>query len=155
MEVEEESRDKWVALLRGVKFFDVFDDGDLEKLLDAGHVRRFNLHEYIIREGDSDHSFFVILKGKAKIIKMGPLKKKKELWPLAKGDCFGEVGLLLQDQRTASVLASGECFVFRIDAGSIAALSTTTREKLYLRIAVFLAERLKSTTDYAVSPCFI
>jgi len=152
---EGEERGKWIALLRGLSFFQDFSDGDLDMLVATGAVSRFVLHDYIIREGETDKSFFVVLKGKVKIIKKCSFNRKKELWPLETGECFGEIGFLTKSPRTASVLASEESYLFEIKDAGVEAMPPAMREKLYHRIALSLAEKLKSTTDLAVGPYFI
>lgn len=155
MKIEEQERERWKALLRGVMFFKEFDDEDLLKLVEAGEVDRRDLHEYVIKEGDMDNSFFVILKGKVKIIKQLSFKRKKDLLLLTEGDCFGEMGLLLKSPRTASVLTASECFIFKIAASEVGSLPASSKEKFYRGVATSLADKLRSTTDIAVNPHFI
>jgi len=154
MEIDEREREKWIILLQGVKFFEGFDAEDVSQLLGAGKVRHYKFHEYVVKEREVDFSFFVILKGSVKLLKMAAMNKKKEVGKLGEGDCFGEMGLLLKTQRTASVLTAEECFIFKINVQDIEMMSLQTQAKLYKRFAEFLAERLKSTTENMVRPLY-
>ncbi|NIN34040.1 MAG: cyclic nucleotide-binding domain-containing protein, partial [Gammaproteobacteria bacterium] len=51
--------------------------------------------ETIIKEGDSDHSFYIILGGVVNIE-----KNDQHLDTLQEGDCFGEMGFLSKTERT-------------------------------------------------------
>lgn len=154
MKLGEQDREKWIALLGGVKFFDGLGEDDLARLLDAGSVKHYGFHEYIFKENDVDLSFFVILKGAVKLIKLGPLNKKREVGKLSAGDCFGEMGLLLKNPRSASVLAAEECFIFKINMEDIETMPPATQAGLYKRFATFLAQRLRQATESIVNPGF-
>ncbi len=145
----------WTALLKGVAFFDMLNDDDIIELLEAGTVTRYGFHEYIIRERDEDRKFFVVLKGKVKLIKEDEEKRKKDLWYLDKGDCFGEIGLLLDTFRSATILAGDECYIFEINNNAIETLPQPTKSKIYKRICISLAEKLRSTTEYVVNPTLL
>ncbi len=155
MKISADTLNSYKALLRGVRFFEGVGVDDLEKLLEAAEIVLYNMHEYIIEERDVDFSFFVILKGKVKLIKGSEDQhNKKELWYLQRGDCFGEMGLLLKSCRTASILAAEQCYIFKISGKAINKMPESTKGELYKRIAMSLAEKLKATTEYVVSPYF-
>ncbi len=152
MQVEGAEKEKWIALLRGVKFFRNFDIDDLKLLLEVGKVSRYKFHDYVIREGEVDFSFFVILKGKVKILKFNRVRKRKEIGIFLNGECFGEMGLLLKEARSASALAAEECFIFKLNAEQIESMPESTQVKLYREFSEDLAKKLKSTTRQMVSP---
>lgn len=138
-----------------MKFFADMEADDIDRVLDAGTVLHAKFHDYIFHEGAEDTCFYVILKGSVKIIKaVGLGAKKKELFALRQGDCFGEMSLLLNDKRSASVLAAEEAFLLRLDVADVALLPPETRSKFFRRMAQLLAERLKTTTDSLVNPSF-
>lgn len=152
MWIGKQDLDKWIALLQGVKFFESFSEEELQHLLVAGEILHINLHEYIIKENDVDSSFFVILKGGVKLLKLGPMGQKKELGHLDAGSCFGEMGLLLNEKRTASVLAAEEIFIFKITGEAIETMPTETKANLYRQFSITLAGRLKNTTNSIINP---
>lgn len=152
MDTEGKDAEKYVSLLHAVKFFNRFDIDDVRKLLTVGTIHHYKLHEYIFKEQDADHSFFVILTGAVKLLKDGPLKQKKELVKIQAGTCFGEMGLLLHEIRTASALATEESYIFRITSDNVQNLSVGIKETLYHQFAILLAERLKETTRSVISP---
>ncbi len=152
MRVEGAKKEKWVSLLRGVKFFRNLDIDDLKRLLEAGKLRHYKFHDYVVKEGEVDFSFFVILKGKVKIFKFNRIGKRKEIGIFLSGECFGEMGLLLKEARSASALAAEECFIFKLNAEQIESMPESTQVKLYREFSEDLAKKLKSTTKEMVSP---
>jgi len=152
MRFEGADKDKWIALLKGVKFFDGFDIEDLSYILDAGNVSHYKYNDYVLKEDEVDFSFCVILKGKVRIVKLNVVKQKKEVGRIEAGACFGEMGLLLKQARTASVLAGGECFIFKLRAYEIESMPATTQAKLYQKFAEELAVKLEDTTKAMVDP---
>lgn len=73
---------------------------DIVKLL---HIRRYRKNELIIKEGSNGDAMYFILEGSVAV-------HKKELdIALKKGDFFGEVALLKNIPRTATVIAKNRC----------------------------------------------
>jgi CRP-like cAMP-binding protein len=54
----------------------------------------------VVREGDRDSTFYVLLDGRAKVVRRG-----RTMARLSAGDFFGEISLLDPGPRTASVIA--------------------------------------------------
>ena len=54
----------------------------------------------IVREGDVDTTFFVLLNGTVRVI-----KNNRKIADLPKGSCFGEMGAFTKTPRTAHVVA--------------------------------------------------
>lgn len=146
---------RWVLLLKGVKFFSGFSDEEVAVLLGAGEVRHFQFHDCIIREYDEndDYSFYIILKGSAKVLKSKSHKVKREVIKFHEGECFGEIAFLLREARTADVVAAEECYIFKLSASAVDDIwPDSIRSKIYQKFAVILAERLKASTRDIVNP---
>ena len=76
------------------------------KIADALDTQKFPAGSTIIREGDPGEAFFLLESGEAEAYKRddgpGPVKHYK------KGDYFGELALLDDKPRAASVISKGE-----------------------------------------------
>ena len=82
------------------------------KIADALDTKKFAPGETIIREGDPGEAFFLLESGEAEVFKTE--SGDKVLKEYAKGDYFGELALLDDKPRAASVVAkkdAGECKV--------------------------------------------
>ncbi|CAM1501080.1 Fc.00g102420.m01.CDS01 [Cosmosporella sp. VM-42] len=75
------------------------------KIADALRTQVYAEGEVIIREGDPGHSFFLLERGEADAYKGDPSNK---LLHYNKGDYFGELALLNDKPRAASVVATTE-----------------------------------------------
>jgi ABC-type bacteriocin/lantibiotic exporter with double-glycine peptidase domain/CRP-like cAMP-binding protein len=70
----------------------------------------------ILREGDPADAFFVLVSGKARVVKMGERGEEVSLGLLRSGDSFGEMGLLEPSaRRQATVRSSSAAIVLRLD----------------------------------------
>jgi ATP-binding cassette subfamily B protein len=76
----------------------------------------------IVREGDDADAFYVLVSGRARVVRQGVGGDEISLDVLHAGDSFGEMGLLADMKRTASVRASGDVDVLRLDRSVFQAL---------------------------------
>src|SRR5262249_6231713 len=77
----------------------------------------FQYGSVIVREGDKADAFFVLASGKARVVKTTP-SGEVSLNMMRPGDSFGEMGLLDPNAvRSATVRASSEVEVLRLDRG--------------------------------------
>ena len=76
----------------------------------------------IVREGDEADAFYVLTSGRARVVKAGENGEEIALNVLRPGDSFGEIGLLEKTTRAATVRASSEVQLFRLDRSVFDAL---------------------------------
>ncbi len=92
-------------ILNIIKQLPVFSTFDLTEQtgFSGHHARLFSYHtgEFLIQEGGNDHSLFILLVGAASVVKEGASIPLAMLKP---GDLFGEMGFLLQQNRTTNVI---------------------------------------------------
>jgi len=89
-----------VELLKRVPLFSDLDGGELRQIANSMKQRTFSAGQEIAVEGQSGVGFFVIEDGNAKVTVGGD-----EVRTLGPGDYFGEVALITQGARTATVTA--------------------------------------------------
>lgn len=83
----------------------LFDDV-LTKIADVLEVEFYPAGAYIIRQGASGDTFFIISSGSVKVTQRLPGElDEEEIRTLGRGDYFGEQALLNEDCRTASIIA--------------------------------------------------
>jgi CRP-like cAMP-binding protein len=103
-----------------------------------------NEGDAIFIEGDKGNSFFVLISGEVKVEKrMG--QNTVELARLGSGECFGEMSLVGNQMRTATIRAASKCVTIRflrevVDANPEAA------HYIYRNIANILASRLEQSS---------
>ncbi|KAL8737764.1 MAG: hypothetical protein Q9181_001354 [Wetmoreana brouardii] len=79
------------------------------KIADALETQKFADGQTIIQEGDKGEAFFMVEQGEAEVFKKDAGEQAIKLYK--KGDYFGELALLDDKPRAASVVAKGECKV--------------------------------------------
>ena len=82
----------------------------------------------IVREGEDADAFFVLAVGSARVVKDAGNGEEVALNVLARGDAFGEMGLLEETKRTATVRASSAVQVLRLHKSLFAALARSHPE---------------------------
>jgi CRP/FNR family cyclic AMP-dependent transcriptional regulator len=87
-------------LLRRVPIFSDLDGKELERIAASMKQRTFKAGDKVTEEGQSGVGFFVIEDGEAKVTVGG--EERRTLGP---GDYFGEVALLNESARTATITA--------------------------------------------------
>ena len=90
-------------LLRRVPLFSDLDNRELAQVGDSMKRRQFSAGQEIAREGESGVGFFVIEEGNAKVSVHGDERRR-----LGPGDYFGEIALIAQGARTATVTAESD-----------------------------------------------
>jgi ABC-type bacteriocin/lantibiotic exporter with double-glycine peptidase domain/CRP-like cAMP-binding protein len=91
-------------------------DADLRALVTASFVPiSFAFGESIVSEGDAPDGFYVLAAGVARVLRRGEDGQEVALNVLRPGDAFGEGGLLDGTPRSATVRASSEVEVLRLD----------------------------------------
>ena len=94
------SKDDWLA-----KVFPDLIGPELDSLEESAERLSIAPGETILAEGDPADRFFVITKGEVAISRRGSEGKEIQLARLGTGQFFGEVGILAETRRTATVRA--------------------------------------------------
>ncbi len=118
-----------------------------------GKLQRFAPGEAIVRQGDSGRNMYVILDGDADVWAADGSQRRK-VAEMHRGEAFGEMALVRNEERTADVIAVGEVEALVIDANFLERL-----QKRYPRIASrvltnmtrILSDRLERMTGRFVS----
>ena len=92
-----------VDLLKRVPLFSDLDRKELERIAASMKERTFSAGDTVTAEGSSGVGFFVIESGNAKVTVGG--QDRRTLGP---GDYFGEVALLNESARTATITADSD-----------------------------------------------
>src|SRR3990172_12436049 len=88
----------------------------------------FSFGQTIVRDGEPADAFYVLVSGQARVVKQGDKGEEISLNVLRPGDSFGEMGLLEEASRSATVRATGEVSVLKLDRAVFQALIHTQPE---------------------------
>jgi CRP-like cAMP-binding protein len=99
--------------LQGFQGFDELDPEDIRLLAGAGKERTVEQGRELLREGESGVGFHVILEGEAVVTRGG-----EEVSRLGQGAFFGEIALIGEQARAASVTAATPIRLLSIPSGA-------------------------------------
>lgn len=100
------------ATLRSLMFFKNFSDVELWEVLHVSEWSKIPASEYILRDGESGRSFFILAQGVVRVVKQGRL-----LSLLHRGDCFGEMAHLSEHdfKRSTDVIAKTDVVLIEVN----------------------------------------
>ncbi len=91
-------------------------------VVDAFEPVAFDFGGVIVAEGDEADAFYVIVSGSARVVGHAEASEEVSLHVLRQGDYFGEIGLLADSTRIATVRAREPVEAFRLERGVFRAL---------------------------------
>jgi CRP/FNR family cyclic AMP-dependent transcriptional regulator len=101
------SHDTKVDALKRAPLFEGLSQKELEELAQRSEDMELEPGTVLCREGDIGHEFFVVIEGEVEIERQG-----KSLGTRGAGDFIGEIALLEEIERTATVTAKTPLRVF-------------------------------------------
>jgi serine/threonine protein kinase len=117
--------------LRRLRFFHDFSGGEIWELLRASEWREYGADDEIVREGEMDDRFYVIVDGGVTVETNG-----RAVGVLAEGECFGESSYVVGVKRNATIRASGPVTILSVSATLLEQVSTDCQlrfNKVFLR----------------------
>jgi len=140
---------KVIALCKGESdsFFDAF--------VPILHICNFKKGHRVINEGDSGRDMYFLIQGAVRILKK-TLSREEYTAAILKdeyGIFFGEVGLISDDNRTASVVAETDCIMAELRADEFAAFIEKYPEygmKFLRELAISICQKLKKSNHDTV-----
>ena len=103
--------------------------------------------ETIISAGEIDQTFYVIVNGKAVVAHLN-----QSVNSLGEGDCFGEVGLLRNENSNTSIVADSDMLLMKLTTSDLDKMSITLQAQFYKAVSHSIVKRLaddKLTADKA------
>jgi CRP/FNR family transcriptional regulator, cyclic AMP receptor protein len=133
------SHDTKADALKRCPFFADLSRSDLIELAKASEDMEVEEGKALTREGESGREFFVIVEGEVAVTKEG-----NEIRRLGPGDFFGEIALIEDTPRTATVTATAPLRFFVLTRQSFRSLLAHQPE-LEQKVNQALEERLRTT----------
>jgi CRP/FNR family cyclic AMP-dependent transcriptional regulator len=149
------------AYLKKIFLFQDLSDEELAQVLSRTQSRRFCCDTVIIAEGETGDSMFIMVSGEVEITKRLTLQLDEDTprervmirLKAEDGVYFGEMSLLENEARSATVSASTECVLLELrqrDFLDLIQHQPLTGVKLLLRLAQVLSAHLRKTNQDVV-----
>jgi CRP/FNR family cyclic AMP-dependent transcriptional regulator len=146
--------------LRKTFIFKDLDDREVEEVLEISQERRFVNGEIITQEGERGDSMFILIDGNVEVSKtltmkleQGDFTEREKILTRAKAEdnlVFGEIAMIDQENRSASVVTTTECILLEINREDFLGLLDKRPEmgvKVLRRLAELLATRLRQSSQ--------
>ncbi|MDA8137074.1 MAG: cyclic nucleotide-binding domain-containing protein [Desulfobacteraceae bacterium] len=143
-----------IQRLMSIQALKHFETRNLGKLLRLSKIRQYADGEQIIQEGDMDPWLYFLLSGKIRIVKEG-----EEIGTLSKkGEIFGEMRIIDDQSRSASVFAVGDTVCLAVDTSAGKRMDSTDEKEarldflllLYRIFSEYISARLRLTNEELV-----
>jgi CRP/FNR family cyclic AMP-dependent transcriptional regulator len=131
-----------LELLQRVPIFADFDRGDLQRLARSFKERTFEAGSTVAAEGKSAAGFFVIESGEASVSVRGEERAK-----LGAGDYFGEIALLDDGARSATITADTDLHCFGLTSWEFRPL-VESNASIAWKLLETLAKRLRAAQQH-------
>jgi len=146
--VTEKQAEALHEILGRVPVFEELDRDELRQIERIVHRRTYRPQETIVRQGAPGVGMYIIQSGTATVLLESGDGQVIRLAELSDGQFFGEMSLLDESPRSASVAASDRSEVigfFRADLMGIIAQSPRLGLKIVSRLNMLMARRLQET----------
>lgn len=111
-----EVRNKIKTLLSGIFMFRHLEEKEMSIILDAVEVKQFDSNDMVIKQGDDGYELYIVGAGHLKCYKRFPDKSEDTyLKTYEPGEVFGELSLLYNAPRAASIQAIEPSVLYSID----------------------------------------
>src|SRR5438105_8828375 len=122
-------------LLRRSSLFQFLPEKLFEKVRPLFQEESYEFGDILVRQGEPADSFYILISGRARVIKTDQNGEEIVLATLKPGDSFGEAALAEGGTRTATVRCSTAVEVLRLDRAQFLALTETAPEfKEYMQV---------------------
>jgi CRP-like cAMP-binding protein len=140
------SESETVEFLSRVPLFKSLKRRQLRGLAKVAHTDQFKAGQEIVTQGESGVGLFILVSGKADVVHLQPDGTTPVVNVLGPNDFFGELALLSEGPRTASVVASEDTECVVITRWNFVPLA---REDADMAIVILeeLAERFRAALD--------
>ncbi len=139
-----------VSLLATVPLFNSLDASQIAGIAAKTRHERYERADVIIREGDRDARLFIIADGAVSVYKSWGQNNQRQLRELGAGSWFGEMALLVDQQRTATVVAATDVEVlslYQLDLEEVIG----KHPELSYELLRTLAGRMQTVEEHLVS----
>ncbi len=135
------------AMLQTVPLFSTFTDEQLDDVLNSSNLLQCDVGDAIIKEGTIDSRIYILLSGDLEV-RVGGKTVAKILRP---GEVFGELALVNQDKRLASVVAATRAVCLAVDQKFLQDIHPRNEDpafyaSLYEFVARLIAKKLDATS---------
>ncbi len=126
-----------------LSFFEEFEESEVLETVKAGEWQEYEAGNQIIMEGEFDKSFYLLVSGKVSV-----RRADFEVDVLRPGATFGELGFIVNQARTATIVSQDKVTVLKVRSSLIERTSVNCQLRFQKAFLKNLAERYCSTMNF-------
>jgi serine/threonine protein kinase len=122
------------SLLRRLKFFHEFSHAEIMEVMRASHWQDYSSGEEIVKEGEMDDRFYIIVSGNCAVERNG-----SSVGLLSMGECFGETSYVQGAKRSATIRATDGVTVLKVSSTLLEQVSASCQlrfNRVFLRTLI-------------------
>jgi CRP-like cAMP-binding protein len=122
------------SVLRRLRFFHEFSHQEIWEVLRASAMQNYGDREEIVKEGEMDDRFYILVSGHCHVERHG-----NTLGKIDTGDCFGETSYVRGARRTATIRADGPVSVLKVSSTLLEQVSAACQlrfNRVFLRTLI-------------------
>jgi CRP-like cAMP-binding protein len=127
-----------VEALKKVPLFADLDDRELQQIASSLRERRYSAGDVVTKEGAGGAGFFIVEEGEAEVNVGGETKP----WTVGPGDYFGEIALINESPRTATMTAKTDMICYGMTPWDFRPL-VESNSAIAWKLLTAMAEKMK------------
>ena len=133
-------------MLSTLSFFKGFREDEIDEVHRVSQWLSYRPGEAIIQEGETENAFYVLALGSVDV-------KKSEILveTLKVGECFGEMGVVNEEARSASVIAKSFILLMKLTGVSLEQTGQGCQLRFYKKFAQTLSDRLLISNEVCIA----
>ena len=139
-----------IDLLSKVSIFSYMAKEDLERIAEQARLKRFERGDVIIKEGARDHFLFIVISGRVDAVRDLGSNNEKILGTLGPLAYFGEMALIDDLARSASVVAKEDTQVLCLEQLDLQK-EIKAHPAMALELLRMLSRRLRLTEKFVIN----
>src|SRR3569833_1594191 len=132
-------RQEQFGVLRRLKFFHEFSLAEIWEVLRASNWQDYDAGEEIVKEGEMDDRFYIIVSGSCAVERHGT-----RVGSLETGDCFGEASYVPGAKRTATIRSASDVTVLKVSSPLLEQVSASCQLRFNRVFLSSLISRLQN-----------
>ncbi len=141
-------------VLKGIPLFQGMSDRELDMLLALTTTKKLKKRAYLCRKGDPGNALFAVLEGRLKATGEGRDGKEMVFSVMDPGEVIGEIALLDQEPRSATVQAVEDVTLLTLHRRDLLPF-LERNPKAAIKLAAVLAKRIRNLTELAEDTVFL
>lgn len=137
-----------LPVLRGCSIFDELSDRQLERIVPHLYEVYYHAGSFIIQQGELGTELFIIKQGSVDVLKkVSHSGKFHQLTTIPSGEVFGELAIIDNGYRSASIRAAQPTTLLVLTANAMHTLDSEIIAGIHKGLAIKLSQRLRFIND--------